>query len=130
MSEETQTEIANSPDGVVLPNAKAGGIGWLVNYAIYDGSVDLKEFVNLLWLSDSGRLSDAEDGLTENFQPGNTDCDESNGRFRANYRSFVPLPRHGGSAFSQAVKALRLRLSGLFMMTLMTLKTFLTTKSE
>ena len=106
MSEETQTEIANSPDGVVLPNAKAGGIGWLVNYAIYDGSVDLKEFVNLLWLGDSGRLSDAEDGLAENFQPGNTDYDESNGRFRANYRSFVPLPRHGGSAFSQAVKAL------------------------
>ena len=50
MSEGTQTEIANSPDGVVLPNAKAGGIGWLVNYAIYDGSIDLKEFVNLLWL--------------------------------------------------------------------------------
>ena len=48
MSEETQTEIANSPDGVVLPNAKAGGIGWLVNYAIYDGSIDLKDR-DLLW---------------------------------------------------------------------------------
>lgn len=101
MSEETQTEIANSPDGVVLPNAKAGGIGWLVNYAIYDGSIDLKEFVNLLWLG-SGH---ADEGV-ENFQPGNIDHAESNGVFVATYRRFVPLPRHGGSAFSQAVKAL------------------------
>ena len=101
MSEETQTEIANSPDGVVLPNAKAGGIGWLVNYAIYDGSIDLKEFVDLLW-----RGSENYDEGMETFQPGNIDRDESNGLFRAEYRRFVPLPRHGGSAFSQAVKAL------------------------
>ena len=101
MSEETQTEIANSPDGVVLPNAKAGGIGWLVNYAIYDGSIDLKEFVDLLW-----RGSENYDEGMETFQPGNIDRDESNGWFRAEYRRFVPLPRHGGSAFSQAVKAL------------------------
>ena len=95
MSEETQTEIANSPDGVVLPNAKAGGIGWLVNYAIYDGSIDLKEFVNLLW-----RGSENYDEGMEIFQPGNIDRDEVNGLFRAEYRRFVPLPRHGGSAFS------------------------------
>ena len=101
MSEETQPEIANSPDGVVLPNAKAGGIGWLVNYAIYDGSIDLKEFVDLLW-----RGSENYDEGMETFQPGNIDRDESNGLFRAEYRRFVPLPRHGGSAFSQAVKAL------------------------
>ena len=101
MSEGTQTEIANSPDGVVLPNAKAGGIGWLVNYAIYDGSIDLKEFVDLLW-----RGSENYDEGMETFQPGNIDRDESNGLFRAEYRRFVPLPRHGGSAFSQAVKAL------------------------
>lgn len=101
MSEETQTEIANSPDGVVLPNAKAGGIGWLVNYAIYDGSIDLKEFVDLLW-----RGSENYDEGMEIFQPGNIDRDEVNGLFRADYRRFVPLPRHGGSAFSQAVKAL------------------------
>jgi len=101
MSEETQTDIANSPDGVVLPNAKAGGIGWLVNYAIYDGSVDLKEFVNLLWLGSGHSSEDCE-----TFQPGNIDRDATNGLFRAEYRRFVPLPRHGGSAFSQAVKAL------------------------
>ena len=101
MSEETQPEIANSPDGVVLPNAQAGGTGWLVNYAIYDGSIDLKEFVDLLW-----RGSENYDEGMETFQPGNIDRDESNGLFRAEYRRFVPLPRHGGSAFSQAVKAL------------------------
>lgn len=101
MSNETQTDIANSSDGVVLPNTKVGGIGWLVNYAIYDGSVDLKQFVQLLWHG-SGH---AEEGM-EIFQPGNIDRDRANGLFRANYRWSVPLPRHGGSAFSQAVKAL------------------------
>ena len=101
MSEETQTEIANSPDGVVLPNAKAGGIGWLVNYAIYDGSIDLKEFVDTLWRG-SGHWYEG----MEIYQPGNINDDGSMAEFRAEYRRFVPLPRHGGSAFSQAVKAL------------------------
>ena len=93
-----------TPWRVVLPNA-AGGIGWLVNYAIYDGSVDLKELRTSFGLV-TGRLSDAEDGLTENFQP-ETQTAMKATDVRANYRSLSPTSTWW-ECFPQAVKALRL----------------------
>ena len=49
MSNETQTENANSPEGVVLANQNLPGLGFLVNYAIFDGSIDLKEFIQSVY---------------------------------------------------------------------------------
>ena len=46
---EYQIEVANSNEGVVLTNQNLPGLGFLVNYAIYDGSVNLKHFVEYMY---------------------------------------------------------------------------------
>lgn len=91
MSDETQTEDYNSPDGVVLSNANLPSIGFLVGYAIYDGSYGYASFVESLKESLHG------------------DEESNDNDFESAYRYKIPTPRHGGSAFSQAVRSLETR---------------------
>ena len=101
MSNETQTEVANSNEGVVLANQNLPGLGFLVNYAIYDGSVNLKEFVQRMY-----SLSDLDFGNAIAGEELYGENEERKAAFRARYGRLMPIPRHGGSAFSQAVRAL------------------------
>jgi uncharacterized protein YutE (UPF0331/DUF86 family) len=89
MSNETQTDDYNSPDGVVLSNASLPSIGFLVGFAIYDGSHGYASFVESL----RDNLQDDAEGINDSD-------------FESAYRYMIPTPRHGGSAFSQAVRSL------------------------
>ncbi len=82
MSEEAHENVNPTEDGgVVLSNPDIQGLGWLIGYCIYDGSVPYQELVGAI---SSGKQADET----------------------ALYRSVTPLPRKGGSAFSRAVKSL------------------------
>lgn len=98
MSNETQTQDADSQEGVVLANQNLPGLGFLVNYAIYDGSVDLKEFVQSVYETSDVSEQEPEERYGEN--------EERKAAFQNRYQHLIPVPRHGGSAFSQAVRAL------------------------
>jgi hypothetical protein len=84
MSNETQTENYNSPEGVVLSNPSLPSIGYLAGFAVYDGSINYHSFVQ---------------SLRDYFEE-NKDAE------LLTYRNLIPTPRHGGSAFSQAVRSL------------------------
>jgi hypothetical protein len=84
MSNETQTENYNSPEGVVLSNPSLPSIGYLAGFAVYDGSINYHSFVQ---------------SLRDYFEE-NEDAE------LLTYRNLIPTPRHGGSAFSQAVRSL------------------------
>lgn len=99
---ETQTEVANSNEGVVLANQNLPGLGFLVNYAIYDGSVDLKQFVQYMYTTSDINFEDANNDGEERYG----ENEERKAAFKTRYRHLIPVPRHGGSAFSQAVRAL------------------------
>jgi hypothetical protein len=87
MSNDTQTENYNSPDGVVLSNPALPSIGYLAGFAIYDGSINYRDFV---------------ESLRETF----TVNEETESAQLLAWRNLIPTPRHGGSAFSQAVRSL------------------------
>lgn len=98
---ESQTEVANSNEGVVLTNQNLPGLGFLVNYAVYDGSVNLKHFVEYMYsVSDI----DFDNAIAGEERYG--DNNERKAAFQSRYQHLIPVPRHGGSAFSQAVRAL------------------------
>ena len=86
MSEENLNNEINSEEGVVLANTSLPSIGFLVSFAIYDGSVKMDDFVQSL------RDDWSEGGGTE---------------FNQQFRSLIPNARTGGSAFSLAVKSLQ-----------------------
>ena len=72
MSDEAHENVNPTEDGgVVLSNPDIQGLGWLIGYCIYDGSVPYQELVRAI---SSGK------------QPDET----------ALYRSVTPLPRKGG----------------------------------
>ena len=48
MSEENLNNEINSEKGVVLANTSLPSIGFLVSFAIYDGSVKMDDFVQSL----------------------------------------------------------------------------------
>ena len=98
MSNETQIEDANSQEGVVLANQNLPGLGFLVNYAIYDGAVTLGTLVEQVY----AMAPIDEKGDEELYGENN----ERAAIFRSQYQSLIPSPRHGGSAFSLAVRAL------------------------
>ena len=98
MSNETQIEDANSQEGVVLANQNLPGLGFLVNYAIYDGAVSLEALVEQVY----ALAPIDEKGDEEKYGENN----ERAAIFRSQYSSLIPSPRHGGSAFSLAVRAL------------------------
>ena len=98
MSNETQTQNANSQEGVVLANQNLPGLGFLVNYAIFDGSIDLKEFIQSVYETSEVSEQEPEERFDEN--------EERKAAFQNRYQHLIPVPRHGGSAFSQAVRAL------------------------
>ena len=102
MSNETQTEDADSQEGVVLANQNLPGLGFLVNYAIYDGSVDLKDFVQAIYETSDIHLDAVEDIAEEGYG----ENEERKAAFQNRYQRLIPVPRHGGSAFSQAVRSL------------------------
>lgn len=102
MSNETQTEDADSQEGVVLANQNLPGLGFLVNYAIYDGSVDLKDFVQAIYETSDIHLDAVEDISEEEYG----ENEERKAAFQNRYQRLIPVPRHGGSAFSQAVRSL------------------------
>ncbi|MDB2565400.1 hypothetical protein N9X64_00625 [bacterium] len=91
-----QIDDANSPEGVVFANKKLPALGWYINYAIYDGGADLKEFIQSLYRYYGGE-NDEEFG----------DNKEHAAEFSSNYRRLIPLPRHGGGAFAHAVRSLQ-----------------------
>lgn len=97
MTDENSEQIdADSQEGVVFANSKMPALGWLVNYAIYDGSVPLTDFVNGLY----------RHGYSENDEGYGVNKEQS-AHFRSMVRQFVPRPRHGGSAFAHAVRSLQ-----------------------
>ena len=81
MSESHDDVNPTEEGGVVLSNPDLAGLGWLISYCVYDGSVSLEELRKSL-------VAGASDGQ------------------KALYKRTVPEPRRGGSAFSRAVKAL------------------------
>jgi len=81
MSESHEHVNPTEDGGVVLSNPDLAGLGWLISYCVYDGSVGLEELRKHLTV----QASDAQKAL---------------------YKRTVPEPRRGGSAFSRAVKAL------------------------
>lgn len=98
MTDEISSQSeADSEEGVVLANQNLPGLGFLVNYAIYDGSVNLQEFVQQMY-----------ECYTEDYIEGESygENEERKARFQNRFYSLIPVPRHGGSAFSQAVRAL------------------------
>ena len=81
MSESHENVNPTEEGGVVLSNPDLAGLGWLISYCVYDGSVSLEELRKSL-------VAEASDEQ------------------KALYKRTVPEPRRGGSAFSRAVKAL------------------------
>ena len=98
MTDDTSPQIdnANSEEGVVFANTKLPALGWYINYAIYDGRVGLKEFIQSLYLYHGGEI-DEEFGENK----------ERSAEFSSEFRRLVPLPRHGGGAFAHAVRSLQ-----------------------
>ena len=97
MTEDSaQIDDANSEEGVVFANTKLPALGWYINYAIYDGRVNLKDFVHYLYRHYGGEI-DEEFGVNK----------ERSAEFTSNYGRNIPLPRHGGGAFAHAVRSLQ-----------------------
>lgn len=92
--EISEQNDANSDDGVVFANTNLPALGWFVNYAIYDGKIDLRTFVSTLY-----EQQDLAGIFGENK--------EETATFSSAYRRFIPVPRHGGGAFAHAVRALQ-----------------------
>ena len=92
--EISEQNDANSDDGVVFANTTLPALGWFVNYAIYDGKIDLRTFVSTLY-----EQQDLAGIFGENK--------EETATFSSAYRRFIPVPRHGGGAFAHAVRALQ-----------------------
>ena len=93
-AEVSEQNDANSDDGVVFANTNLPALGWFVNYAIYDGKIDLRTFVSTLY-----EQQDLAGIFGENK--------EETATFSSAYRRFIPVPRHGGGAFAHAVRALQ-----------------------
>lgn len=88
MADEDSSPQENpTSGGVVLSNPEMPSLGFLFNYCIYDGVVNLKT-------------------LLESYRPegmSNKDWQEE----KMKMRCVLPTPRTGGGAFSQAVKTLQ-----------------------
>ena len=56
--EESEQNDANSDEGVVFANTKLPALGWFVNYAIYDGTINLHNFVESLFMSNGAKVKD------------------------------------------------------------------------
>tara|TARA_B100001939_G_scaffold344035_1_gene357728 strand:+ start:3053 stop:4420 length:1368 start_codon:yes stop_codon:yes gene_type:complete len=92
--EESEQNDANSDEGVVFANTKLPALGWFVNYAIYDGTINLHNFVESLY---------------EQWREGEGYGENTGNRaeFSSMFGSFIPIPRHGGGAFAHAVRSLQ-----------------------
>ena len=87
MSEENLKNEINSENGVVLANTSLPSIGFLVSFAIYDGSVKMDHFVQ---------------SMRDDYPEEHTRVE-----FNQKFKRLVPNARTGGSAFSLAVKSLQ-----------------------
>ena len=84
--EETSTNENPTHGGVILDNPEMPSLGFMFNYCIYDGMVNLK-------------------ALLEHHREGLTDTEWAEEKLRL--RRVLPTPRSGGGAFAQAVKTLQ-----------------------
>ncbi len=85
--DKSSTEENPTHSGVVLNNPEMPSLGFMFNYCIYDGIINLKELL----------LAHKPEELSQ----------EKWAEEKIRLRRVLPTPRSGGGAFAQAVKTLQ-----------------------